>query len=85
MSIIKNALGVRSRTIIETDAPGVLGWAGGDVGGPGVPTTRPPSVIGSLGKICWTAGASTVGLRNVGDVDTLELLHPDCHLVGEKR
>jgi len=73
---------VRSRTIVETDTPGILGWAYGDVGGSGVSTTRPPSVVSSLGKIIRTAGASTIGSSNVRDVDTFEFLHPTRHLVG---
>lgn len=80
----ENIPSVRSRTIIETNAPGVLGWAGGDVGGPSMSTTRPPGVVSGRGKVRRTAGASTVGLRNVGDIDAVELLHPQGHLVGEE-
>jgi len=79
-----NPPSVRTRTVIETDTPGVLGWAGGDVGESGVPTTRPPSVGGGRGKVCWTAGTSTISSRDVRDGDAVELLHPCCHLTREE-
>ena len=83
-SITNDAPSVRARTVVETDTPGVLGWAGGNVGGSGVSTTGPPSIVSSRGKICWTAGASTISLRDIGDSDAFELLHPGRHLFGEQ-
>jgi len=82
--LTNNVPGVRTRTVIETDTPGVFGWAGGDVGESGVSTTGPPSVVSSRSKVCWTAGASTISLGDVRDVDTVKLLHPSRHLVGEE-
>lgn len=81
---MKSVPSVRSRTVIETDTPSVLGWAGGDIGGPGVSATRPPSILGRICIVVWTAGASAICLGNVRDVDSLELLHPNSHLVGEE-
>ena len=76
--------GVRARTIIETDTPGVLCRAGENICDPGVSTTRPPSVRSGVGKVIRTTGASAVSLGDVRDGNTLELLHPLCHLVGEE-
>ena len=84
LSIVGHTPSVRTRTVIETDAPSVLCRAGGNVCGPGVSTTGPPSVVGSLGKVFRATGASTVSLRNVRDGNTIELLHPNRHLVGEE-
>lgn len=81
---IKNPPSIRSRTVVEADTPGVLSRAGSDVGVPGVSTARPPTIVSSLGKAVWTAGAGTIGQRDVRNVDAFELLHPDRHLVGEK-
>ena len=79
-----NAPGVRSRTVVKADTPGVLVRADGNVCGPGVSTTGPPGVLSSLGIVIWTTDASAVGLRNVRDVNTLELFHPNRHLIGEE-
>ena len=84
MPITRNTPSVRSWTVIEAHTPGVLSWAGGNISHPGISTARPPSVVSSLSKVLWTAGASSIGLRNIRDVDTLELLHPNRHLVGEQ-
>ena len=81
---IKSIPSVWSRTVIETDTPGVLGWADSDVCSPGISTARPPSIVSSLGKVSWTAGASSVRQRNVRDLDPIELLHPNRHLIGEE-
>lgn len=84
MSVSRNTPSVRSRTVIETDTPGILRWADGDVCVPGVSTARPPTIVSCPGIALWTAGASSICQRDIGDVDSVELLHPDRHLVGEE-
>jgi len=80
--IVGDTPGIRARTIIETDTPGVLCRASDNVCGPCVSTTRPPSVRSGIGKVTRTTGASAVSLGDVGDVNALELLRPLCYLFG---
>ena len=82
--IVGNVLGIRTGTIVKADTPSVFGGTGSDVCGSSVSTAGPPSVVSGLGSVIRAAGAGTIGQRNVWDVDSFKLLHPDRHLVGEE-
>lgn len=81
---MKDLPGVWSGTVIEANTPGVLGWTDGNVRVPGVSTARPPTILSSLGIVPWSTVASPIGERNIRDVDPIEFLHPNRHLVGEE-
>ena len=52
-------------------------------GGPSVASTSPPAIRSRIGGGFWVRSANGVLCRaDVGDVDTLQLLHPDSNLRG---